>query len=50
MAAKLYHIIGSVAADIVMLSLVLREFVICEKGIRENYSEMAFGKHIFCFF
>jgi len=35
-----------VAADIVMFSLVLREFVSCAKAIRENDVEMAFGKHI----
>jgi len=38
---------GSVAADIVMFSLVLREFVSFVKRIRKNYAEMALGKHIF---
>jgi hypothetical protein len=42
-----YHETGSVVADTVMFSLVLREFVNCVKVIRKNYAEMAFGKHIF---
>ena len=32
-------------ADVVMFSLVLREFVSCVKAIRQNDAEIAFGKH-----
>jgi ABC-type branched-subunit amino acid transport system permease subunit len=38
-----------VAADIVMFSLVLREFGSFVKAIRENDAEMAFGKHTFLY-